>query len=287
VKRIFKTGLCFLVLAVVAALFPFFVLAGPPDSTNSSLTATTVPADGGTASSITVTLIDSGLVALAGDSVSISISGNATAVVTPSSLTLDANGQATFSATSTTAGTYNIDVTDITQAATLTALGTITFDAVPTPTPTLEPVTSSDENSTGESSSSSCSNQAPTDAPSFYQVQWNKTSATLFFVQPATQFDGYTISYGLNPSASNYSVSFQQGYSTGAIQYTINDLQPKTGYYFKVRAKNGCAAGPWSEVRNVNVTNSVSAAGPGNLAMLLGAGGFSLIVLGACLFILL
>jgi hypothetical protein len=281
VKKKLNLFLGLLIFALFSLLNPLVAWAGPPDAAHSSIVASEVPANGSTSSTITVTLKDSSDVPLTDDTVSIAIPSDTTAVITPSSLTLNPIGIATFSATSTTPGTYSINVTDTTQATTLTALGTVIFDTVATTTTS----SSSSSNNSG-TPSNSCSETAPNNAPNFYQVNWNKTSATLYFTQPADVFDGYIISYGLNSNANNYSVSFTQGSTTGAIKYTVNNLSSDLGYYFKVRAVKGCAAGPWSVVRSVNA-NAVPVAGPGNLTMILGAGGLSLIIVGMCLFLLL
>lgn len=108
----------------------------PPDAANSSLTATEVPANGTTTSTITVTLKDSTGTALAGDSVQLVNTSDSTIKILPVTAVLDATGSATFTATSTTAGTDPIDVTDTTTTTTLTALGNVIFDPVATPTPT-------------------------------------------------------------------------------------------------------------------------------------------------------
>lgn len=42
-----------------------------------------------------------------------------------------------------------------------------------------------------------------------------------------------------------FGVEFNQGYSGGALSYTINALTPSTTYYFRVRGGNGCMPGDW------------------------------------------
>ncbi len=135
-----------------------------------------------------------------------------------------------------------------------------------------------------------CGQDTPKDAPNLYQVSVSSTSATLYFAQPTSKFDGYSISYGLTQSADTYSVSFNMGVLKGAVKYTINDLFPKTNYFFKVRAKNGCTAGPWSSTVSTNIkgAGSLPVTGPNNLILGIGMGGVALTLAGifALLFIL-
>lgn len=133
-----------------------------------------------------------------------------------------------------------------------------------------------------------CINQPPSDAPNLYQVMMSSSSASLYFAQPATTFDGYIISYGLTPSADSYSVGYQQGNIQGANKYIINDLFPKTNYYFKVRAVNGCAAGPWSQILSTNIkgAESLPATGPQDLFKFFGIGAATLILTGLLVLVL-
>lgn len=127
-----------------------------------------------------------------------------------------------------------------------------------------------------------CTNSAPDYAPNLYSVSMSSSSATLYFVQPPTVFDGYIISYGLTQSADAYSVKFNMGSTTGAIKYTVNDLFPKTNYFFKVRANNGCATGPWSTTISTNIAGAgnLPEAGPNSTILGLGIGGIALVLFG-------
>lgn len=263
----------------ILLFFLFFILVvpafagNPPDAAQSSLSATTsgsdsVPADGNTTASMTLTLKDSGAIPLAGDTVNLSIPSDPTAVINPTSTTLDGSGQAIFTITSTTVGTDNIDAVDVTTGTTLTALGQVIFTPIPTSSPS--------NNSAGSSNgSSSCTQQSPTGAPDLFQVNTTKTTATLFFTQPAGgNFNGYRIFYGSDTNANSYSVHFSQGSSTGANTYTINSLTPNTLYYFKIRAENDCASGPFSLIRQSNYPASsltqLPATGPNDLWLHIG-----------------
>ena len=132
------------------------------------------------------------------------------------------------------------------------------------------------------SNAQDCASVVPTDAPNLYQVSASSSSATLYFVQPTSAFDGYTISYGLSQSADAYSVTFSMGILDGAVKHTVNDLFPQTNYYFKVRANNGCASGPWSSTVSTNIkgASSLPVTGPQNTILGLGIGGIALTLIG-------
>ena len=181
-------------------------------------------------------------------------------------------------ATSTTAGTDSIDVTDTTTSTTLPALGQIIFDPVATGTPGPTSVP------TPAPTSTTCSTTAPTDAPNLYSVVAVNGTATLYITPPSSTFDSFTISYGLNSNANSYSTNFSQGATSGAVQYTISSLTPNTTYYFMVRANNGCAAGPWSNVRSSSSNTSLPVTGPtdviyiGLAALFVSAGGLGMFI---------
>ncbi|HUD44060.1 MAG TPA: Ig-like domain-containing protein [Patescibacteria group bacterium] len=306
-----------LLVVIISTIFlfgvtPKFALAGnPPDAGHSTLVPTTsgsgeVPADGTSAASLTLTLRDSSGIPLAGDSVTLSATSDSTIVFSPTTATLDATGIATFSATSTTAGTDSISVIDSTTGTTLTALGQVIFDALvtptntPTPTDTPTPTPGSDNNNSSSSSNNnsssgppSCGNSIPTGAPNLFEVDMGIDSATLSFAPPNTQFDSYTILYGLTSAANDYNATLSQGPSGGVVQYTVNDLTAGDKYYFSVRANNGCAPGPASSVLSgttlydgtqASSSGTLLLAAGSNLAIIVGVGGTLCSMIGFVLF---
>jgi Bacterial Ig-like domain (group 1)/Fibronectin type III domain len=272
-KKINKLLLLIFLVCLVMLNTARAYAGNPPDASHSSLSGTEVPANGTTQSTVTVVLQDVSGTPLTGDSVQLSDSSDPTITISPSSAVLDATGSATFTATSTTAGTDSIDVTDTTTSTTLPALGQIIFDPVPTSTPGPTGVSAPAPTST------TCTTTAPTDAPNLYSVVAVNGTATLYITPPTSTFDGFTISYGLDSNANSYSINFSQGATTGAVQYTISSLTPNTTYYYKVRANNGCASGPWSNVRSSSNKTSLPVTGPSNVisiglaALLLSVGG--------------
>lgn len=80
-------------------------------------------------------------------------------------------------------------------------------------------------------------------------------SAILYFT-PVLSANRYVISYGLNNTADQHSVLFDQKDNSGVISHTIGALNKNTKYYFKVRGLNGCAPGNWSSIISEKTTNS-------------------------------
>lgn len=122
----------------------------------------------------------------------------------------------------------------------------------PTNTPTPVPNNSSSgSNNSGSSSSASnseCSATAPGSSPFLYQVDRLGQKATLYFAPVSKPYNKYVISYGIDESAENYNATIDISDSDGAIDYTVNLLEPGTTYYFKVQAFNGCKPSGWSNV---------------------------------------
>lgn len=123
--------------------------------------------------------------------------------------------------------------------------GETSEDSNPTPTPTSE---TSNSVSLSSATAPVCNEQSPLTAPDLFQIDSKKTSATLYFAPATGSVRSYYISYGRTPLASEYGVEFASGPSSGVIVKEINFLSPNTIYYFRVRAGNGCATGPWSTV---------------------------------------
>ncbi len=105
-----------------------------------------------------------------------------------------------------------------------------------------------------------------TDPPNLYQINRTakSTQATLFFTPIANdQVQSYTIMYGLQPEDERYSITINQGPSTGAISTTVNDLQPDVPYFFKVSGNTSCVNSPWSSwVGDTPVTKGSSTSAP-------------------------
>jgi len=114
---------------------------------------------------------------------------------------------------------------------------------------------SSDSSSNSSPSAPVCIDTAPTNNPDLFQIDRAGSKATLYFSPVNDHLSYYYVAYGFSPGDERFGVSFQSGLSSGVVNYTINDLNPNTTYYFKVRGGNGCAPGGWSNNKESNSQN--------------------------------
>lgn len=122
----------------------------------------------------------------------------------------------------------------------------------PTPTPTVISTSAS----SSFSSAPSCTAPVPLFAPDLFQIDTTKTKATLWYAPVPNPVTRYFIAYGIHQDHLQYGIEYNQGYSSGVLSYTINELAPNTTYYFKIRAGNGCMPGPWDNYLKAKTTNS-------------------------------
>jgi hypothetical protein len=137
-----------------------------------------------------------------------------------------------------------------------TILTKFTLPSSPTPTPTPSSSSSSSDNnsSSNSSGSPSCTNQKPTSSPDLFEIDAISTKVTLYFAPAGKPYSDYYISYGNGVKDNEYSASFGLSNTTGAIYYTVNELNLNSIYSFKVRAGNGCASGEWSKTMKISTT---------------------------------
>lgn len=119
----------------------------------------------------------------------------------------------------------------------------------PTPTPTAAPSSSSSSSSSSSGPSTPvppvCGSQSPGNrAPWIYAGESSTDAITLYFTEAESPFDQYYISYGYSDGDWRFGTS--TGAYAGMRTFTISSLTPNTTYYFRMRAGNGCATGPWS-----------------------------------------
>jgi hypothetical protein len=138
--------------------------------------------------------------------------------------------------------TYN-DEGELTDNGTYTD-GCSTTTPTPSPLPSIQGVSSS---------KGSCTDAVPGSAPDLFQIDTTSNKAKLYFSPVRGNTNAYTISYGYTPGDMRFGVE-KSGNETGVIAYTLNELTPDTNYYVRVRAKNGCSAGIWSNEMKLMTT---------------------------------
>lgn len=96
-----------------------------------------------------------------------------------------------------------------------------------------------------------CSQIPPSSAPDLFQIDASSTSAALFFAPAGNPYSNYVVSYGYSSGDERFGTQFDLSNWPGVRGYLIQDLEPNTTYYFKIRAGNGCAAGEWSDYMSI------------------------------------
>jgi len=129
-----------------------------------------------------------------------------------------------------------------------TTLPVITPTPTPTPAPTAPPTAAS---STASSSHSSVSPSTCRQTPPGTTASWlyaavpqDAHAILLYFTDASAPFDHYSLSYGTASGNAQFGVDRFGG--AGTRTELVSALSPTTTYYFKLRAGNGCATGPWS-----------------------------------------
>ena len=94
----------------------------------------------------------------------------------------------------------------------------------------------------------SCGEQAPgAKAPWLYGgVAQDSGAILLYFTEADNPVSKYVLEYGIKSGDYSYNILDLGVNSRGPMTFLVKSLAPDTTYYFRVRAENGCAAGPWS-----------------------------------------
>lgn len=149
-------------------------------------------------------------------------------------------------------------------------------EAMENAAPSVSDISAASESALSVPTGASCSNTRPGSAPDLFQIDRSGRNVRLYFAPAAQPYNKYIVAYGAGDSTEQFGVQFDQGYSSGVIDYIINELDPGTGYSFKVQAANGCATGGWSNVLKVGAVRSAkqsyyriggSSVGSGNMPL--------------------
>jgi photosystem II stability/assembly factor-like uncharacterized protein len=90
-----------------------------------------------------------------------------------------------------------------------------------------------------------CATSAPSSIPDLFQIDAATDKAKLYFSPVMNDTDRYYISFGLKPGDMQFGTEVVSN-ASGVMSYTIDHLSPRSTYYIRVRAGNGCATGEWS-----------------------------------------
>jgi hypothetical protein len=97
-------------------------------------------------------------------------------------------------------------------------------------------------------------------APRLYAaVAEGRDAIRLYFTEADGPLDRYVLEYGL--SSGNYQYGADPIGGPKTRTYVVRSLVPKTTYYFRVRAGNGCGVGPWSNELSAATSRSTAASG--------------------------
>ena len=106
---------------------------------------------------------------------------------------------------------------------------------------------SSSNNSSSNVSSYVCNDTPPINGPDLFELKANKGKVKLIYT-PGSTATAYAVLYGLKKGDERFGAIISTVNNNNGVQNgDIFALNPKTTYYFKVAAINGCTISPWSE----------------------------------------
>lgn len=123
--------------------------------------------------------------------------------------------------------------------------------STPTPTSTPGPTSTPSNNNnqtSGNDGPPGCNDRVPVVVPDLFRISTSKGSAKIIFTPVNEKITGYAVMYGHKKGDERYAAMISPiNNNIGEQSFTINKLNPKITYYFKVTAFNGCVSGPWSD----------------------------------------
>ncbi|MBI2613890.1 MAG: fibronectin type III domain-containing protein [Candidatus Levybacteria bacterium] len=234
-----KIKILLLVLFFLFYISPSFVFADNADPVNSSITKSTdsIPADGKTTATISVTVKDAQKNSLGGDHITLTSTSDPGLIINDGAVgagnhtaSTDSNGKVDFTVKSKnlSPSTNTFTVTDVSSNPAVT-LGSVWIKF------TASPLVPDD----------SCKDKAPDTAPVLKSaVSSSGSQITLTWTKAAGSVSYYLVSYGTESKKYIYGNPNVGGPNT--TSYTIDKLVDGKTYYFVVRAGNGCAPGNYS-----------------------------------------
>lgn len=115
-----------------------------------------------------------------------------------------------------------------------------------TPTPSASSTPAPTSAPTATPTNTYCSTLPPNSAPYIFKISRTGKKVNIYFSPLTSNVTEYQLMYGYSPEDERFSVTFPAEFGSGAMKYTVDELEPSQTYSFWMRAMNGCAPGPWS-----------------------------------------
>jgi hypothetical protein len=222
-------------------------------NTNNSLFSvnnSSVPADGSSTATISITVRDDSNNAVSGDTVTLTSSGDSGLVINGGSAGVD-------SATGTSDSNGNVSFT---VSSNNPNPGTDTFTASDTSDNPAIPLGSTSSITVTFATPSSCNYGTPATPQLVSAVANSNSEITLTWTDASDPVSYYLISYGI--ASGQYIYGNPNVGNQGTTSYTVGNLAAGTTYYFVVKAVNGCTPGSASNEVSAETLGGVVAATP-------------------------
>ena len=244
------------IVFIFSLLFSSFFFAMPAFANNTantnnslfSVNTNSVPADGSTTATISITVRDDSNNAISGDTVTLTSTGDSGLVINGGSVGAD-------SATATTDSNGNVSFT---VSSNNPNPGVDTFTASDTSDNPSIPLGSTSSLAVTFTTPGSCNYNAPGTPQLTSAVANGNNQITLTWTDVGNPVSYYLISYGL--TSGQYIYGNPNVGNQGTTSYAVGNLVAGTTYYFVVKAVNGCTPSNASNEVSATTTGGVVAA---------------------------
>jgi hypothetical protein len=238
-KKLFLGTIIFLFLNL---LLPSLVFANDADPGQSTISVSSgsIPADGSTTATISITVKDNSGNAISGDHVTLTSTTDSGLIINTetvgsinSTAATDSNGNVTFTVKSNnpSPGTDTFTAADTSDNPNVLIANGNSVSVTFTPS-ALAPDTS-------------CADGAPGSTPELVSASASGTNQIILtWTDASDPVSSYLLAFGLSPSQYIYGNPNMGG--QGTTSYTVGSLNPGTTYYFAIKAVNGCNSGSFS-----------------------------------------